>query len=229
MKSSDVNAAIAAAGIHPVLLRGIADADEAGPLIEGGVDEFLTAAKVLGAKAVFYYVSTFDEDDFSVELPAEAGVSADASDGDDEDGELIDLRKVSPAMSGFKTHIGKDCAFLLHAEGGATKFGCYIEEDWWTAFREKRDEVLAEWAKRRGERMAEADEAQAKRGEELIESLRALLDDATFVAIRTQQGMKAYALKMISGLEELDGRTLAAEIQALKGEVDARGLNRKKH
>lgn len=224
-----MNAAITAAGLHPVLLQGVANGEDAGPLIEGELDEFLAAAKVLGAKAVFYYVSTFDESDFLVEMSVGAGVPAETADEEEEDGESIDLRKLSPSMVGFKAHLGKDCAFLLHAEGGVAKLGCYIEEDWWTAFGEKRDDALAEWSKRRGERIAEADGEQAKRREELVESLRALLDDATFVAIRTQQGMKAYALKMISGLDELDARMLTAEIQALKGEVDARGLNRKKH
>ena len=222
-----MNAAITAAGLHPVLLQGVANGEDAGPLIEGGLDEFLAAAKVLGAKAVFYCVSTFDESDFLVEMSMGAGVPAETD--DEEDGESIDLRKLSPGIAGFKAHLGKDCAFLLHAEGGVAKLGCYIEEDWWTAFGEKRADALAEWSKRRGERMAEADVEQAKRGEELVESLRALLDDATFVAIRTQQGMKAYALKVIPGLDELDARVLTAEIQALKGEVDARGLNRKKH
>jgi hypothetical protein len=229
VKSSEVNAAITAAGLYPVLLQGVADGEDAGPLIEGGLDEFLAAAKVLGAKAVFYYVSTFDERDFLVEMSAGAGVPAEIADEEEEDDESIDLRKISPGIAGFKAHLGKDCAFLLRAEGGVAKLGCYIEEDWWTAFGEKRVDALAEWSKRRGERMAEADVEQAKRGEELVESLHALLDDATFVAIRTQQGMKAYALKVISGLDELDARVLTAEIQALKGEVDARGLNRKKH
>ncbi len=229
MKSSELSAAIAAAGLHPVLLQGIADSDDAGPLVDGGLNEFLAAAKVLGAKAVFYYVSTFDENDFVVEVSPEASVSSEPADRDVEDGESIDLRILSPNMVGFKSHLGKDCAFLLHAEGGVAKLGCYIEEDWWTAFGEKREEALAEWSKQRGERMAEADDEQAKKREELVESLHALLDDATFVAIRTQQGMKAYALKTVSGLDELDARMLTAEIQALKGEVDARGLNRKKH
>ncbi len=227
MKSSELNAAIIAAGLHPVPLQGIADSDDAGPLIDGGLDEFLAAAKVLGAKAIFYQVSTFDESDFSVEVSPQARASDEPGDG--EDGEPIDLRKLLPSMTVFKAHLGKECSYLLHAEGGVAELGCYIEEDWWTAFGEKREEALAAWSMRQSERMAEADEEQEKRDEALIESLRGLLDDGTFVAIRTQQGMKAYALKMISGLDELDARVLTAEIQALKGEVDARGLYRKKH
>jgi hypothetical protein len=39
--------------------------------------------------------------------------------------------------------------------------------------------------------------------------------------------MKAYALKKIDGLDELDGRIVAQEIQALKGQIDAAGLKRK--
>jgi hypothetical protein len=229
VNSSEVKAAIMAAGMHPILMVGQADENDRGPLMEGDLVEFLTAAKVLGAKAIFYYVNVFGESEFKVDVSDESVMSDESDEEDDGDSEFLDLRKVSPSMGEFKVHLSKECAFWVSAEGGAAKLACVIEEGWWTKFQAKRQELLKEWSDRQGDKLAEADEEREAREEKAIERLRGLLDDPSFVAIRSQQGLKAYALKKIPDLEEVDDSTLKAEIQALKGEIDAGGLNRKRH
>lgn len=196
----------------------------------GTLNEFWTAAKTLGAKAVFMSVMQMDESDFERNVPSDDVQHIEDDDGDesfDGDDYWVSLEKHSSAITKFRKHVGKDCAFILVAKGGVAEIDFLLTEPWWDAFQEEAGKAIEKWRDSRSEKSETAKQTSEKKKAELLRTLRGLINDQEFCQLRTHRAKIAYAIEKHPELAELSDFILRPEIQTLSDRIEAKGLNRK--
>lgn len=221
---------LAAANGFPAVPVIITGAESNYPRFEGTLDEFWVAAKALGAKVVFLLVMQIDDSDFERDVPSDDVPRVEGDDEDDSfDGESywVKLEEISPSISKFRKHIGKDCAFILIAKGGVAEIDFLLTEEWWDEFQEEAGKAIEKWKDGRSEKSEEVEEANERKTAQLLESLKGLINDREFCQLRTHRAKIAYAIEKLPDLAELSEFILKPEIQKLADRIEAKGLNRK--
>lgn len=230
MITSELIQRIKSAGLYPIPVEGGATRDEPTDLMfSGSLEEFLEAAKALGATVIFFSVSKLGEEDFNYDLDYdykdggedldEEVLSSDESAGD---AESFDLTVALPSLADFRKYIGEECQFLLIAKSQLAALSFSLSEVWWNSFEEQQQKAIEKVAEDR-EAIREKMEAQRlKKEESVLAKTRSLLDDSEFCRIPTQRGMKAYALEKLPDLEGVDDSRFTQEIQKLSDKAKAR-------
>lgn len=213
-------------GFHPISVRPSGTEKPETPRFDGPLDDFWKAAKEIETRAVFIATHVFEESD--LDGPAsEQGNPGRVVQDDDLSNEAVTLEEMSPAISKYRKYLGKDCAFILRTKGGFAELEFLLTEPWWDQFHEDADSAIAAWNAKIDAEEAEADKEDERKNAERLKTLKSLLDDRGFCALKTQKAMLAYAVQKFSELEGMDEELLKREIQNLSARIDARrGLQR---
>src|SRR5665213_1363744 len=229
MNTSEIKHLIAENGFHPIpVLSGDDDDERENPRFDGTIEEFWPALKALKAIAVFVNVLRLDESDFGRPPPEDAPYEESDEDEFDrsEDGEVvINLEDFVPSIKRFREHLGKECAFVLTAKGGAADLDILIQVDWWKEFLEDADKAVELWTAKQEKLREMADAETEEQEQELLKTLRGLISDKAFCVLPTQRAMKAYALENHPELDDLSEHVIKTEIQALHDKIQTKGLN----
>lgn len=206
------------AGLTPICVTNDPPDDDRRLVIDGGLTEYLEAARAVGATTLVVYLRAFDEKYFLHDIDAS---DTDAEEDDESDVETIDLCTINRALSKYKEFVGQHAMFRLSLHTRSDYLDLVIEEHWWRAFLEERSRTTDDLDNDRDQKVAakRADEDAAVDG--LIARLHKLVDDAKFAKLPTQKAMLQYALRQIPELESLDAAYLKSEIQEVKAKIDA--------
>lgn len=211
--------AVQAARIHPILVSNIHD-DDSDMNFEGTLSEFIEALGALETKTVFVGSFHIDESFFTY-LPE------DGDEIDNGEDEPFDLCAFEPALGTFKKRVGEIFrveVYVLLTSGGLK----YAEDASWFAplaqLLANAEDAIDQDREAAIERQEAEEEATAAH---LFEDLRGLIDDKTFLKLRTQAAMREYALERFPQLQLVSNAALKQEIQQLVAKIDAKGLNKK--
>jgi len=231
MTYSELLQQLSSAGLYPIAVEGgIDNEDVRGMRFLGDIAGFVEAAKALESHCVFVASKVLQEADFFYQDDSQRYDYQ----AEDEDSGLasapspVDLTAVEPSLREHKRHLGQHCGFRLWIQVHNTTLEFVAYLPWWESFSKLREQVIEAQHQNRELAWAERAEQEERKAEELLQRLRALINDAEFVRLPTQRAMQAYAVERIPELEELDVKTLRAEIQALDAKIQAKGLGRKK-
>ncbi len=114
-------AAVTASGVN--IVHGTFVDFETAPKIEvdGSIEDFVTAAKHVGASFVFVESHEVSEDEFMVDIE---------DDEDQEGGEEIDLREAFPSLAAQNARIGQRRALDFVCVAGSTIVTKLVRADW---------------------------------------------------------------------------------------------------
>jgi hypothetical protein len=232
MTSSELKERIKSACLYPIPVEAHNERGQIPELIfSGSVDQFLEAAKALGASVIFLFTSQLDEEDFYYEsdLGDDYEFEDDADDDEHEDSdeptanpESFDLTAALPSLAEFKKHIGQESWIQLTAKNRLVSINIQIFADWWDEFNEQRVKAKEKCEENLEVHRERMEEKQEKKEKELLAKMRGLLDDQGFCRIPTQREMKVYALEKFPELEDVDESRLVQEIQKLSDKAKAR-------
>jgi hypothetical protein len=203
--------------LHPIHLEGSPLDSTRGEIFLGDIEEYIEAALVLGASAVFIFTETLEIERFQYELEID-------NEDSESDLEEIDLCKFNPMLEKFKEHIGQVGMFKLSIPVPEAHISFYINEDWWLEFIKLWSETTDRIDENQEAAHAQQRAAQELEEKQIIKSLSGLLRDEDFVRLPTQRSMIEYAKEKIPGLETVDAITLKSEIQNLHAKIKAKGL-----
>ena len=211
--------ALAAGGVHPILVAVTHDSD-ADMEFQGSLEEFFDALKALETKAVF--VSSYRLND-----TAFAYLPDDEDELESEAEEPFDLCSFEPALEGYRSRIGDlfRVEVCVPLRIGSLK---YVEEsDWFKPLPQLLADAKDAIDSDREAAMERREAEEEARAEKLFEDLRNLIKDKEFVKLRTQAAMREYALERFPQLQLVSSADLKREIAQLVARIDAKGLNRK--
>ena len=224
MNSTELIQRIQSVGIRPI--RVTKDAGRPGLTVDGSLDDFLEAAKAIGAGVIFFHTNTLTIEKFLCELDDCDNENDDGeveiSGGDSEESESFDLTVAMPALAEFKRHIGSECEFFLTAKSLLATLDFHVAETWWKTFVEERRTAVQKVTENREAIRAKMEEKEEEEEAALLKQVYGLLNDSEFCRIPTQRGMKVYALEKFPELEAVNDYRLLAEVAKLSDKVKAR-------
>jgi hypothetical protein len=222
MNLQELKEKLRAKNIYPIHLEGSPlDSDMRGNVFIGSLDEYIEAAHVLGASAIFIFTETLEEKRFQQEI--ESGHEFDA------EPKTIDLCRFNPNLNEFKRYIDQIGMFKLTIPVPDTHICFYINEDWWLEFIKQWSDTTERIEDDEETAHAQLRAAQEEREKQTLKSLNSLIRDEDFVRLPTQRSMLEYAKEKHPELEAIDALTLKSEIQILYAKIRAKGLgNRRK-
>lgn len=223
MNLQELKETLKAANLHPIHLEGSPlDRDMRGKAFIGNLEEYIDAAHVLGASAVFVFTETLETERFQYELDVDDGESEISTNRS----ETIDLCKFNPTLEKFKEHIGQVGMFKLSLPVPETHVCFYINEDWWLQFIKLWGETIDRIENDQEAAHAQFRAQQEQKKQQLLKTLGGLIRDEDFVRLPTQRSMIEYAKEKIPDLEAVGAVTLKREIQNLHAKIKAKGLGK---
>jgi hypothetical protein len=125
MTNEELFATVRASGLIPVQVRNEGDFEAASRAhFDGGLDQFLAAAKEIGTKVIFIEPTALEDWLFNYN-PADN--NEDDPDAVDED---IDLASISTSLAKYKRYIGQHYTLFLSAKGGAADLNYVLDQEW---------------------------------------------------------------------------------------------------
>ncbi len=161
--TEEISENLKAAGLLPIPVQTLNEDAESSRYFEGEFNEFVEAAKALGAKAVFvdtlyleeeefFYDSGIDDEEYyDDDEDFEDEEDAEESEGDEEDDDPIypedldglDLSLLRPELAKFQKRIGEPCGVRLTLPG-ADHLEVEIFAEWYDEFAELVDDASCE-------------------------------------------------------------------------------------
>lgn len=226
-----------AAGLFPIRIEEFSIKGETdGLTFVGGLDEFVKAAKAMGANIVFIASNTLKEDDFWRDVDLSDDFEDDEVSADNEEMGKVYLPTILPELDKYVARIGEDGIFKVSVwTKSGPPLSLYLKEIWLMEFLEllekavekveaEQQSVLAE-VERKHQKEAEEREKEEKK---LLAKLKSLLDDSEFTRLQTLRAMQTYALDKFPELAGLNTELVKAEITTLSDLIKIRGLSRRK-
>lgn len=186
----------------------------------GSIDDYIEAAHVLGASAVFIFTETLELEDFEYELEIDNGRL-------EIETEEVDLCKINNIIDNYKEYIGQVGVLKLLVRTPQCNLRFSIKEDWWLEFINIREETIDRVSEHQEAARAKQRAAQEAKEKKIIKSIGNLISDEDFVRLPTQRAMSEYAKEKIPDLDTIDALTLKREIQNINAKIKAKGLGNK--
>lgn len=186
----------------------------------GSIDDYIEAAHVLGASAVFIFTETLELEDFEYELEIDNGRL-------EIETEEVDLCKINNIIDNYKEYIGQAGVLKLLVRTPQCNLRFSIKEDWWLEFINIREETIDRVSEHQEAARAKQRATQEAKEKKIIKSIGNLISDEDFVRLPTQRAMSEYAKEKIPDLDTIDALTLKREIQNINAKIKAKGLGNK--
>ena len=222
MNIQELKEKLKAANLHPIHLEGDSPIEDiGGNKFIGNLDEYIEAARALGAPAVLFFTRTLQEETFYYKPDIDI-------DELEVEVEPIDLRKCNPMLKACNKYVGQVGMFKLSASNHEANFSFYIKEDWWREFESLWIETASQINDEQEADHAQVREQYDQKQKQVLKALHGLIADEEFIRLRTQISMIEYAKDKIPDLEFVDPLTLKSEMQSLRAKIEAKGLRKKR-